>query len=249
MTQIWKASDYREKGNFVPVLGMPLIELLNPKPGMRILDVGCGNGVLTEKLVASGADVYGIDFSQDMVEAAKKLGLDVQVMNALDMSFENEFDAVFSNAALHWMTENPQRIVENIFRALKPGGIFVGEMGGKGNIAEIERCQQLMLEPYGLDLHQISPKFFPDEHEYRGLLEASGFEIVMIDRFERPTALPDGVSGWLTVFANATLDALSKEDVPTFLKDVENCTKAKLFDPTQSWLADYVRLRFKAKKP
>lgn len=249
MIDSWNATDYQKKGNFVPTLGEPLLELLNPKPGQRILDVGCGNGTLSLKILAKGAALVGVDASEDMVAAAKHNGIEAYLQDAHEMQFDSEFDGVFSNAALHWMTVNPGLVAQRIYDALKPGGIFVGEMGGKGNIAEILRCESLYLEAMGLDLDQISPKFFPSKEVYAGLLKNVGFEIEQMELFERPTVLPDGVSGWLMVFSKKVLDTIPAESVETFLNDVEACTKPVLFSSENGWQADYVRLRFVARKP
>ena len=243
----WNPGNYQQLGSFVPTLGEPLIELLDPKPGMRILDVGCGNGTLTLKLMESGAQVVGIDASAAMVEAAKAQGIDAHVIDAHDLEFENEFDAAFSNAALHWMTQHPPTVVQNIYRALKPGGKFVGEMGGKGNIATIQRCLRNILAKYDLELGDIAPKFFPSDEDYRALLEATGFKVESIELFDRPTRLPKGIAEWVQVFAEPVMDAIPTNDHARFLEAVEECTRPTLHDD-QGWWADYVRLRFVAMK-
>ena len=136
-SQNWSAADYAANAHFVPALGQPVLDLLHPRAGERILDLGCGDGVLTEKLVALGAHVVGIDSSADMIAAARRRGLDAKVMDARALTFENEFDAVFSNAALHWVKDDPDSPIAGAFRALAPGGRFVGELGGHGCVGAI----------------------------------------------------------------------------------------------------------------
>ena len=134
--QRWSAERYAETAHFVPALGAPVLELLAPSPGERILDLGCGDGVLTEKIVSAGATVIAVDAGPDMVAAARARGIDARVMDGQKLTFTNEFDAVFSNAALHWM-QDQQAVLAGVRRALKPGGRFVAEMGGHNNTAAI----------------------------------------------------------------------------------------------------------------
>ena len=134
--QRWTADSYQQHTGFVPVLGAPVLDLLAPMADERILDLGCGDGALTEKLVAAGADVLGVDASEAMVEAARARGLDVRVQDGQALDFDRAFDAVFSNAALHWMLD-PDAVIAAVHRALRPGGRFVGEFGGHGNVAAI----------------------------------------------------------------------------------------------------------------
>jgi len=132
----WSPADYAANAAFVPALGAPVLELLDPQPGERILDLGCGDGVLTEKIVAAGAVVIGVDASAAMIEAAQARGLDAHVVDGQALEFDSEFDAVFSNAALHWMLDSVA-VANGVYRALRPGGRFVGEMVGEGNIATL----------------------------------------------------------------------------------------------------------------
>src|SRR5229473_5217581 len=133
--QEWNSSRYAENARFVSDLGQAVFDLLSPRRGERILDLGCGDGALTEKIVAAGAQVVGVDASSDMVSAAKRLGLDARVMDAHNLGFNSEFDAVFSNAAMHWMKHDPDAVIQGVCRALKPGGRFATEMGGHGCVA------------------------------------------------------------------------------------------------------------------
>src|SRR5260370_36207683 len=158
--QNWQAGRYAETAHFVPALGMPVLELLDPKPGERILDLGCGDGVLTERIIAAGAEVVAVDAAPDMVAAARAKGVDARVMPAQSLAFDREFDAVFSNAALHWM-HPPEAVLAGVHQALKPDGRFVAEMGGHNNTAAIMVAMAAVLGRRGRDAHDFSPWFFP----------------------------------------------------------------------------------------
>ena len=132
----WVASDYATNAGFVPALGAPVLDLLAPRAGERILDLGCGDGVLTRRIAESGAEVVGVDTSESLLAAARAAGLNARAMSGEALAFDAEYDAVFSNAALHWMLDGAA-VAAGVFRALKPGGRFVGEMGGHGNIASL----------------------------------------------------------------------------------------------------------------
>ncbi len=174
--QSWDPDLYARNARFVSDLGMPVVALLDPRPGERILDLGCGDGVLTEKLAAFGCEVVGVDASQAQVEAARARGLDARVLDGEALPFEAEFDAVFSNAALHWM-KNPGAVVEGVRRALRAGGRFVAECGGRGNVSRIRAAISEMLRRRGRDAETVNPWYFPSAEEYRRLLEAHGFEL------------------------------------------------------------------------
>src|SRR5438045_3010262 len=172
LAQEWNSSRYAENARFVSDLGEPLIALLNPRRGERILDLGCGDGALTAKIAESGAQVLAVDASSDMVAAAQSRGLNAEVMDAYKLSFHPEFDAVFSNAALHWMKRDPNAVIEGVHRALKPGGRFCAEMGGHGNVAAITVALCATIERYGIcNTASLIPWFFPTADEYRERLE------------------------------------------------------------------------------
>lgn len=245
-TQNWNPAQYGKNARFVSDLGMPIVELLSPQPGERILDLGCGDGALTIKLVELGCTVVGVDSNAEMVNAAKSLRLDARVVDGQSLQFTNEFDAVFSNAALHWM-KNPEGVISGVWHALKPGGRFVGEFGGYGNVAAIVTALESLLSARGMVV--ASPWFFPRPKEYSALLEASGFEVKTVDLIPRPTLLPGDVGGWLETFAQPYISALPAIDRQRFISEVVEALRNVLCDANDDWRADYVRLRFFATKP
>jgi len=245
-TQNWNPAQYGKNARFVSDLGMPIVELLSPQPGERILDLGCGDGALTIKLVEPGCAVVGVDSSAEMINAARSLGLDARVADGQSLQYANEFDAVFSNAALHWM-KNTEGVISGVWRALKPGGRFVGELGGYGNVATIVAALESALSSRGMVV--TSPWFFPRPKEYSELLEASGFEVQTMDLIPRPTLLPGDVGGWLETFAQPYTSALPASDRECFISEVVDALRNVLCDANGDWRADYVRLRFFATKP
>ena len=252
--QAWNADDYAVKGRFVATLAAPVVELLSPQRGERILDLGCGDGALTESLTAAGSIVTGVDTSPAMLRAARARGLDARLASGDALTFLREFDAVFSNAALHWMP-NAAAVLACVARALKPGGRFVAEMGGLGNIAAIRVALQAVLNEYGIDAEQAANSFYPSAAEYRALLEAAGFAVERIELIPRPTPLPSGpdgasgMDGWLETFRNGVLDHLPAPDRAAAKAKVVALLQPVLCDANGNWTADYLRLRFKATLP
>jgi len=247
-SQKWDAQQYSEQARFVSDLGMPVVELLAPRPGERVLDLGCGDGVLTAKLVAFGCKVVGVDGSASMVGAARALGLDARVVDGQALPFDREFDAVFSNAALHWMKQ-PEKVVDGVWRALEPGGRFVGEFGGDGNVATIVAALEATLRARGVDPEPFNPWYFPTVEQYRALLSARGFIVDTSTLFPRSTPLPGDVVGWLETFAQPFAAALTEPERPAFFQSVMDACRPTLCDSDGRWHADYVRLRFSATKP
>ena len=243
--QHWSAARYAEAASFVPALGAPVLELLAPKPGEHILDLGCGDGALTEKIAAAGATVVAVDAAPDMVAAARRRGLDARIVPGQELGFSEEFDAVFSNAALHWM-QPPEQVLAEVFRTLKPGGRFVAEMGGHNNTAAIIVALSAVLGRRGLDAHRLSPWYFPSAEAYREKLEAAGFVISEIGIAARPTPLPTGLEAWLDVFAEDFFGALPLGDRAAARSEVVELLRPVLMDERGTWIADYVRLRFRA---
>ena len=239
----WTSDSYRANAAYVPALGAAVFELLNPRIGERILDLGCGEGALTEKIVAAGATVVGVDASADMVAAAKARGLDARLIDAERLPFAREFDAVFSNAALHWVRDH-DAMLDGVHRALKPGGRFVAEFGGHGNIAAIQVAIRSVLAHRGwkTNVH----RYYATPAEYTARLEAHGFGVRSIDLIPRPTPLPTGLRGWLETFERATLDGLAPDHRESFLQEVEDLLREEVCDSYGNWTAHYVRLRFLA---
>jgi len=243
--QHWSARRYAETAHFVPELGTPVLGLLAPCPGERVLDLGCGDGVLTERIIASGATVVAVDAAPDMVAAPRARGIDAHVMRGQDLTFEREFDAVFSNAALHWMRPTGA-VLSGVRRALKPGGRFVGEMGGHNNTAAIIVALSAVLGRRGLDAHRLSPWHFPSAGAYREKLEAAGFSVEDIRIIPRPTTLPTSIEPWLDIFGEVFFSALLEPDRLAARAEVAKLLRPVLVDETGTWIADYVRLRFRA---
>jgi SAM-dependent methyltransferase len=245
--QTWDPERYARNARFVADLGAPVIDLLAPRAGERILDLGCGDGVLTAKLASRGCDVVGVDASEAQIDAARKLGLDVRVTNGEALDFDGEFDAVFSNAALHWMS-NPGKVIAGVRRALKPEGRFVAEFGGHGCVAKIRKALVEGLNRRGLSGEAASPWYFPTVEEYSRLLARGGFAVSYIALIPRPTPLPGDVTGWLETFAESFTSTLPPAERPSYIAEVREALRPELCDTEGKWTADYVRLRFSATK-
>jgi SAM-dependent methyltransferase len=247
--QTWNPDRYARHAGFVPVNGESLIEWLAPRAGERILDLGCGDGKLTAKLAEAGCSVVGVDASAEQIEVARRLGLDARVADGRRLPFAGEFDAVFSNAALHWMKE-PDAVAAGVFRSLKPGGRFVGEMGGAGNVATVRRAVHDELRRRDVDPEPLDPWYFPTPEEYRSRLEAAGFVVGRIELFPKPTQLPTDIAGWLETFAGSFAAALPEPDRAGFFAAVQERVRPALRRPDGTWwLTDYTRLRFAAVRP
>ena len=245
MVQVWSSETYARNGRFVADLGMPVVDWLNPQLGERILDLGCGDGALTLKLQDLGCTIVGVDSSPQLVHTAQTLGLDVRIMDGQDLQFKAEFDAVLTNAALHWMKQ-PDKVIQGVWQALKPGGRFVGEFGGKGNVSAIETALHTVLKQRGIDAEPLNPWYFPTVEDYQSRLEANGFSVNDIKLIPRPTPLPTDLRGWLITFTNPFLGAIEPAGQDAFLADVIAMLKPTLCDALGQWTADYVRLRFSA---
>jgi 2-isopropylmalate synthase len=246
-SQSWCAHQYSDHAAFVSELAAPVLDLLNPQPGEHILDLGCGNGTLAANIQRAGATVVGVDASPSMVAAARENGIDAQVMSGEALTFQNEFDAVFSNAALHWMPEF-KTVIQGVYAALKHGGRFVGEFGGAGNIQHLIEAMSAAFAKFP-ELGEFStPWYFPTDQAYARALEDQGFQVPVIQLIPRPTPLKTGVREWLKIFADYLLYSMDAETAELFLDQVEQQAKPRLFSPEQGWVADYVRLRFVALK-
>lgn len=245
MPQSWNAENYARNCRFVADLAAPLLDLLNAQPGERILDLGCGDGALTEKIAAAGAHVLGIDSSHDLLNAARARGLHVRYMDGQQLSFAGEFDAVFSNAALHWMKQ-PREVLRGVKLALKPGGRFVGEFGGDGNLVAVYTTLLAVLARRGVDASS-QLLFFPSADEYRALLEEHGFYVESIGLIPRPTSLTAGMRVWLNTFAGTFFGMLPESEGESAMEETLELLRPILCDHSGQWSADYVRLRFLAR--
>jgi SAM-dependent methyltransferase len=246
--QRWSPEGYERNARFVSDLGAPLLALLDPQPGEVILDLGCGDGALTEKLVASGATVVGVDTSPEFVAAARARGLDVHLGDGNRLTFDDAFDAVFSNAALHWMHDHPA-VLAGVFRALRPGGRFVAEFGGHGNVAAIGVALGAVLARRGIAVTEVSPWIFPSAAAFGAQLEAAGFTVETIALHPRPTPLPTDMHGWLATFAGPFVAGLDAAERAAAVDETVELLRPALQDERGSWTADYVRLRFRASVP
>lgn len=246
----WDAGLYDDKHSFVWKLATAVLELLDAKPGESILDLGCGTGHLTAKIAEAGAHVVGIDRSPEMIRQAKEKypSLRFEVMDAREISPEGSFDAAFSNATLHWIKE-PERVISGIKKALRPGGRFVAEFGGKGNTGELLKAIERGWAKLQLAGAAPHPWYYPSLAEYAGLLEQHGFEVTYATLFDRPTPLDDGVRGlrnWLEMFGSAFVEGLADATREQLLADIERDLRAKLFRDDH-WVMDYRRLRVMAR--
>jgi SAM-dependent methyltransferase len=241
-TSKWDAADYARVGGFVAELGEAALDLLDPQPGEHILDIGCGDGTLTEKIVERGATVVGIDNSLEMIGAARAKGLDARLMDAADLRFSEAFDAAFSNATLHWVLAK-ERAARAIWFALKRGGRFAGEMGGDGNLARLREALDDVLVARGFGPPTYAANWYPGIEEFVAIYEQAGFKDIDARLIERPTPLEHGVAAWVTTFRRGWLD---RAEVP----DEERAEiAAAVADRVGSNVADYVRLRFIMRKP
>ena len=247
-TQTWDPERYARNARFVSDLGKPVVHLLAPCRGERILDLGCGDGVLAAELASLGCEVIGVDASEMQVAAARKGGVDARVMAGEALPFRDEFDAVFSNAALHWMLR-PDEVIAGVWRALRRGGRFVAEMGGHGCVETIQVALVDALKRRGIDGESLVPWYFPTIEDYSARLRKGGFVISYISLFPRPTPLPGDVTSWLETFAENFLRVLPPGERAAFLEEVREALRPKLCDASGNWTADYVRLRFAAQKP
>lgn len=243
----WNVENYQKFADFVPLFGQPLLEMLQAKPGERILDLGCGDGALTEKLLQAGCTVVGMDTSPELLTAATARGIDARRMDARTLTFTNEFDAVFSNAVLHWVKE-PHLAIKGVAKALKPGGRFVAEFGGKGNVATIERALIEAVTRHGQNGDALNPWYFPAAETYQALLEQNGFTVEFCALIPRPTPLPQGMTGWLKTFADSYLKPFPSVMQAQILNEVTAELTNSLCDKNGNWHADYVRLRVAATK-
>jgi len=248
----WDSALYDSSLGIVTRLGAGVLDLLAPKPGLRVLDLGCGTGHLTAQIAAAGADARGIDAAETMIARARELYPHVRfdVARGEDFVLDAPVDAVFSNAALHWMSQ-PEAVATCVYRALAPGGRFVAEMGGKGNVAAIVDALTRALDEAGVPREgRYNPWYFPSVGEYATLLERVGFEVRHMDLFDRPTPLddcPNGAADWIRMFGDDFLRAAPPDRRDRVVERATALARPALYRDGR-WFADYRRLRFVAVK-
>lgn len=244
----WRAdaTDYARDAAFVPALGVAVLDLLDPQPGERVLDLGCGDGALTVDIAGRGAQVVGVDVDASMVAATRERGIDARLGDGRSFAAAVDdaapFDAVFSNAALHWMPD-AAAVVRQVRSVLRPGGRFVAEFGGFGNVAAIRSAARGVLAPLGLD---APAWFFPRPEAYADLLDAEGLTVTSCELIHRPTPLPAGMAAWLTTFLAAPLATLDPAERAEVVATITGLLEPSLRDERGGWWADYVRLRVAA---
>ena len=248
----WDAALYQGKHSYVWQYAEELFNWLAPQPGEHILDLGCGTGQLTQQIAMAKAEVKGIDAASTMIEKARQNypHLEFAVADARDFQVEQLFDAVFSNAVLHWILE-PDAVIRCVYQALKPGGRFVAEFGGKGDISAITSSLESVLSAMGFASPEtLSPWYFPSVGEYASRLEHIGFDVTYAVLVDRPTPLDDGDAGmanWIRMFASRFLEGLSGDQQTQVIQAVEQRLKPMLYREG-TWIADYRRLRVVAIK-
>ena len=247
----WNVSLYNEKHGFVYQYGSQLIDLLNPKEGELILDLGCGSGQLTSK-ISESASVIGIDSSEEMIKASQDLfpEIDFYQMNADSFSFDQSFDAIFSNAVLHWVKDQ-KTTTTNMFNHLNTGGRLVVEFGGYGNVATIVDALRWSLKNHGFDENAALERwYFPSISEYTSLLEDAGFEVSLAQLYDRPTLLEsknEGIKDWIEMFGTNFFQGIDTKDKAAILTEVQDKVRSTCFKDGQ-WHADYRRIRIMAVK-
>jgi trans-aconitate methyltransferase len=247
MMQTWDPQAYQRDGAFVHGLAGGVLELLHAQRGEYILDLGCGDGQLTQRIAATGAHLLGVDASANMVEVARERGIEAEQANAELLPFHNgTFDAVFSNAALHWV-RNQDEMLAQVHRVLRTGGRFVAEMGGHGNIAAIRVALMAVLDRHGYGDREDGVNYYPTAESYTERMRRHGFRVEHMALIPRPTKLAEsGMAGWLRTFRRGVLDALPDDVREAVVRETAALLEPALRDEAGNWIADYVRLRFVA---
>ncbi|NER81829.1 MAG: methyltransferase domain-containing protein [Leptolyngbya sp. SIO1D8] len=251
MNQAWQPNFYQDKHSFVWQLGQGVLDLLNPRPGEHILDLGCGTGQLTQAIADRGATVIGLDADPAMISTAQQNfpSISFSVADAREFSLATPVDAIFSNAVFHWIPEQTA-VIARLWAALKPGGRLAVEFGGKGNMAGVITAIAAARDTLGYGAASASAWYFPTISEYTSLLEHQGFEVTFASLFDRPTPLNGeaGLTNWLHMFGRKFLTDLSPEQQAELLRETEDKARPKLYEGGQ-WWADYRRIRVLAHKP
>jgi len=245
-TNKWNPKSYNKHTAFVSQLALPVVDLLEPKEGERVLDVGCGDGTLAVEIERRGAKVVGVDMSKEMVEACRANGIEAYIASVTALPYTQVFDAVFSNATLHWV-KDAKSAVQNIAKSLKPNGRFVCEFGGEGNMHHVVMAMQEVFKKHPEFGEFDNPWYFPTIEEYTTLLESEGFSVEYIELIPRPTPM-DELKNWLDIFANGVAKNLSPEQFETFKEECSKIAKEHIYSEKDGWILDYVRLRVRAIK-
>lgn len=247
-TQAWVPERYAHNARYVATFADPTLPMLAATRGEKILDLGCGDGFVTERLVAKGAKVIGVDASAEMIKAARSRGIDARVVSAYDLEFDREFDAVFTNSVLHWVLE-PERAAPRILAALKPGARFVGEFGGHGCCAGTMVAAAAVLKRRGIELARVNPWYYPTTAEYRAVLERAGFAVEQIELAPLPILLGTGMAGFIETFCENFFRQLAPEDRRAAKNEMIDLMRPVLCDRAGNWTMDFVRVRFAARRP
>jgi len=245
-TNKWNPESYNKHTHFVSALALPVVDLLAPKKGEKILDVGCGEGTLAVEIQKRGAKVTGIDMSQEMVDFSKQKDIEAYVGSVTALPYTKQFDGVFSNAVLHWV-KDARIAVQNIANVLKSGGRFVCEFGGEGNAYLLVSAMEEVFTNHAEFGDFDNPWYFPSVEEYRTLLESEGFDVEYIEIIPRPTPMDD-IANWLDIFANGVTSHLSAEAYAVFKRESIEILKTTIYSENAGWMLDYKRLRVKAVK-
>lgn len=245
-TNKWNADKYNKHADFVSNLATPVVDLLNPIENEKILDLGCGDGTLSVKIEKFNTKVIAVDLSQSMVDKTKEKNIEAYVMSATELNFNNEFDAVFSNAVLHWVKDS-KIAINKINTSLKNNGRFIAEFGGYGNIKFLTDAMQKVFNNHQEYGTFNNPWYFPSDKDYKKLLEDNGFKVEYIELIPRSTSIDD-ISNWLNIFANGIISHLTNEQQLNFKQEARKILKPKIYTEKHGWVVDYVRLRFKAIK-
>jgi trans-aconitate methyltransferase len=245
--QNWNAEQYQEEAYFVSQLANSVLQLLAPQSGEKILDLGCGDGELTLQIQNYNCDVYGVDSSVNMIKLAQKKGLNAKFLAAENLNYQQEFDAVFSNAVLHWISDI-NNVVNRVYLALKPDGRFIGEFGGQGNIQSLINAMSKTFKEFPAFGEFRNPWYFPSVEEFEQVLKNAGFTVDYLELISRPTPLQSGIESWLEIFADGITSHLTLEAKKQFIAEVVKTLKPIIYSQTEGWIADYVRIRFKASK-
>ena len=245
-TNKWNPDEYTKHTGFVSKLALPVVDLLETKKSEAILDVGCGDGELAIEIQSYNAKVIGIDSSSEMVQKSNANGIEAYEYSVTDLPYKERFDAVFSNATLHWVKE-PNLAIQNIAKALKKGGRFVCEFGGEGNVYHIVKALEASFKKRPEFGEFVNPWYFPSPTEYKSKLEHSGFKVEYIELIPRPTPMKDA-GKWLDIFANGITKNLTTSQYSVLKKEALNYLKEHIYTQKDGWMLDYVRLRVKAIK-